>query len=1008
MVFVAHKYMPDQIPVDELRATFAARHHTLRYLVKSLRNQAHARTLTSYLITGPRGSGKTTLIRMLCLKLEKVAELRQAWLPVRFPEELPTVTSLRDLLSKALEILADADIPGAQDWHQRVEEQDDEAQGQDIAIAGLQWIAREQNRRLVLFIENLDLVFERGLTNTTQATLRRLLMTEPFMMIIGSAVRPFPELQSYDKAFFNYFCPVELEPLSEEQAYKILKRRAAWDGNKDFEQQQHEHRGKIRAISFLTGGNPRLLLMLYEILTHHEVQSAVQALRKLVDELTPLLKDILEHQLAKQQVKVVDALMRLDGNATPSQLAGKSRLSLNIVTSQLKRLEEARIVEVTGGGKGRPAWYSIRDRLFYTWYQMRYLQPGRRRIELFVRVLQIWFEADERLQQLHHLCKTPEPCDKAQVAAYAEAAEYFAVSLAKTQHEGLARRLAIKARLKAGQADLAVNLFSEFEADTTTDEGATAKYVGLTRQLRERGDLQEAIELARIAMERDCENVKLLFEYAAALALSGNHAEASSCLDRIMACSTATKEDKAKALYNRGVAKHMQGDMAGAIADYTAVIGIQSAPPKLIAEALNNRGVCKGAQGDTSGEVADLTTVLGLPGTPPALIAQVLYNRGVAKDRQRDTIGAMADYTAIVGLEGAPTDLVAEALHTRAVAKSRQGDIDGAITDYTAVTKLQGVSPNRIAQALNGRGVSRSMQGDTAGGIEDCTGVLDLPGAPLDWISTALCNRGVAKQKQGDTAGAITDYTTAIELRGALPEQVSLALYNRAEAKETQGDLTGAIADRTAIVELRDAPSELVALVLYNRAVVKHKEGDSIGAIADWMAIIKLKAASWPENRWISTNSDAAKEVRNERQGIGLRFISDVSTIAQRPDIHIAAGIMAIQEALAKRNKNAANEVVATLRGWSTELADHERTQRIAEFLVALANLRIRDIWAYAFRELLKGQPAETLKELEFLRPAAEVLETGDMSKLDALAPEQRDFALHVLGKLGLNKPQND
>jgi hypothetical protein len=30
------------------------------------------------------------------------------------------------------------------------------------------------------------------------------------------------------------------------------------------------------------------------------------------------------------------------------------------------------------------------------------------------------------------------------------------------------------------------------------------------------------------------------------------------------------------------------------------------------------------------------------------------------------------------------------------------------------------------------------------------------------------------------------------------------------------------------------------------------------------------------------------------------------------------------------------------------------------------------------------------------------------MSKLDALAPEQRDFALHVLGKFGLNKPQSD
>ena len=894
MVFVAHKYMPDQIPVDELRATFAARHHTLRYLVKSLRNQAHARTLTSYLITGPRGSGKTTLIRMLCLKLEKVAELRQAWLPVRFPEELPTVTSLRDLLGKTLEILAEADIPGAQDWHQRVEEQDDEAQGQDIAIAGLQWIAREQNRRLVLFIENLDLVFDRGLTHTTQATLRRLLMTEPFMMIIGSAVRPFPELQSYDKAFFNYFCPVELEPLSEEQAYKILKRRAKWDGNKDFEQQQHEHRGKIRAISFLTGGNPRLLLMLYEILTHHEVQSAVQALRRLVDELTPLLKDILEHQLAKQQVKVVDALMQLDGNATPSQLAGKSRLSLNIVTSQLKRLEEARIVEVTGGGKGRPAWYSIRDRLFYTWYQMRYLQPGRRRIELFVQVLQIWFEADERMQRLHDLCATSESCDKAHVVASAEAAEYFAASLAKTQHEELAQRMAVKAHLKAGQPELAVSLFGEFESETPEGEAATSGYAGLTRWLREHGDLQEAIELARTRAQEDPDNTGLLLEYGLALGLSGDHAGALSRFDRLVGCPETNVVDKASAFLFRAAVKAELGDTAGEIADYTAVIDLQGAPSNQVARALYRRGLAKGAQGDIAGEIADYSSVVRLQGVAPELVALVLYTRGLIKGIQGDIEGASADWTDVVESRVALPWLVADALYDRSILKDAKGDIDGAVADWTAT--------------------------------------IDLPGAPPERIAMALNNRGVSKRMQGDTAGAIADFTAAIDFQ--------------------------------------DAPADEIAKALYNRGVVRGMQGDRKSSIMDLVAV-----ACTPE---------------------------------ATSNIRIVAGARGIREALAEEDDNATDEITAALQGWLTQLDNGERTQRIMECLATLADLKAREAWLYAFRELLKGQPEETTKELEFLKPAAEVLETGDMSKLDALAPEQRDFALHVLGKLGLNKSQGD
>ncbi len=382
------------------------REHTLDYLVTALRAQIDKQTLTSYLITGPRGSGKTTLMRLLSVTIREDAVLSQAWLPVRFPEELPNVTSLRDLLAAALEVLADQGIFGAQTWHERVEAEMDDGASQDLAISALRQIAGEQGKRLVLMIENLDALFERGLTDTTRATLRRLLMTDPFMMIVASAVQVFPAIRAYDEAFFNYFCPVALERLNEEQASEILKRRAAWDGNDRFDSQYRKHRSKVRAISLLTGGNPRLLLMLYEVLTLQDVGSAVQALRVLVDELTPLLKDIVEHQLTKQQVTILDALMRLDGKAKPSQLAQKSRLPLNVVTMQLKRLTEADVLELQGGGKGRPAWYTVRDRLFYTWYQMRYLRPQRRRIEMFVKVLELWYEAEERLEALHALSAT--------------------------------------------------------------------------------------------------------------------------------------------------------------------------------------------------------------------------------------------------------------------------------------------------------------------------------------------------------------------------------------------------------------------------------------------------------------------------------------------------------------------------------------------------------------------------------------------------------------------------
>jgi ABC-type lipoprotein export system ATPase subunit len=97
MTLVTHKYTPAEMSEQELEATFAAREHTVEYLLKSLRDQIHAGTLSSFVITGPRGAGKSTLLRMVALRLRQDPELRAAWLPVVFPEEQFQVASLRDL-----------------------------------------------------------------------------------------------------------------------------------------------------------------------------------------------------------------------------------------------------------------------------------------------------------------------------------------------------------------------------------------------------------------------------------------------------------------------------------------------------------------------------------------------------------------------------------------------------------------------------------------------------------------------------------------------------------------------------------------------------------------------------------------------------------------------------------------------------------------------------------------------------------------------------------------------
>src|SRR5438552_18356774 len=140
MTLVAHKYTPAEMSDHELEATFAAREHTVDYLTKALRDQIHPRTLSSYVITGPRGAGKSTIIQMVDLRIRQDAELSAAWIPVIFPEEQFNLTSLRDMLAATLQMLARQNLPTVQEWLNKVDAELDEEQSEQLAVTGIREI----------------------------------------------------------------------------------------------------------------------------------------------------------------------------------------------------------------------------------------------------------------------------------------------------------------------------------------------------------------------------------------------------------------------------------------------------------------------------------------------------------------------------------------------------------------------------------------------------------------------------------------------------------------------------------------------------------------------------------------------------------------------------------------------------------------------------------------------------------------------------------------------------
>jgi hypothetical protein len=87
-------------------------------------------------------------------------------------------------------------------------------------------------------------------------------------------------------------------------------------------------------------------------------------------------------------------------------------------------------------------------------------------------------------------------------------------------------------------------------------------------------------------------------------------------------------------------------------------------------------------------------------------------------------------------------------------------------------------------------------------------------------------------------------------------------------------------------------------------------------------------------------------------------------------------------------------------------LPPKERVEHLTALFSVLASSETKAHWPRACRVLLESQPPEVRDPLEVFGTAARVLESGDLSLLDPLAPEQREIVQEVLRRFGENKQE--
>lgn len=384
------KNNPAFLSDEELIAAFCLRTSEYESLVETL-HQCDANSNPHLIVIGPRGSGKTTLLLRVAAEARRDPALSSRFFPIVFAEESYRVSTAGEFWLECLSHLAEQaprrdDAPNLQRACEDLRSiRDDEMLAQRCLGALMDFSDRE-GKRLLLIVENLNMMFADMMDPNAGWRLRKTLQTEPHIVLFASATSRFEEIDHPDHALYDLFQSRTLKPLDEKACADLWRTITG----------EEPARQKIRSLQILTGGNPRLLAIVARFGATLSVKELMSDLLNLVDDHTEYFKSHLE-SLPAQERRVYLALAELWKPATTREIADRSRLDTNKCSAWLKRLVDRGGVSVIGGTARRKLYY-LTERMYNIYYLLR-RGGSNRLVEALVRFM-TGFYSPKELQRI--------------------------------------------------------------------------------------------------------------------------------------------------------------------------------------------------------------------------------------------------------------------------------------------------------------------------------------------------------------------------------------------------------------------------------------------------------------------------------------------------------------------------------------------------------------------------------------------------------------------------------
>ena len=278
------KYNPGFLTDDELISSFCVRMGEFESIIETL-GDTGASSNAHTVVIGPRGSGKTHLLLRVASEVRREAALAGLF-PIVFAEESYEVATTGEFWLECLGLLAEQ-APAAERDDLRLSYHDlrsmpleDDRALAERCLGSLLDFADRQGKRLLLIVENLNMLFAEMADPYMGWRLRKTLQTEPRIFLLGSATSRFAEIDHPEHALYDLFRVITLHPLDTGEC------EALWSTVSG----QPAGTQPVRPLQILTGGNPRLIAVIAGFEAAYSFRELMDNLLDLVDEHTEYFK----------------------------------------------------------------------------------------------------------------------------------------------------------------------------------------------------------------------------------------------------------------------------------------------------------------------------------------------------------------------------------------------------------------------------------------------------------------------------------------------------------------------------------------------------------------------------------------------------------------------------------------------------------------------------------------------------------------------------------------------